>query len=64
MKTRQIEKLALLLMVSLFLLAGCSGCAQKNALKGIEPTKDYNEQSKYGPVAANTREPGKTGSFP
>ena len=64
MKTRQIEKLALLFMVSLFLLAGCSGCAQKNALKGIEPTKDYNEQSKYGPIAANTREPAKLEPFP
>ena len=36
----------------------------KTALKGIEPQEDYNNQSKYGPVAANTRKPAKLDSLP
>ena len=60
----RIETLTTVFLTVIILLSGCAGCAQKNALKGIEPTKDYNEQSKYGPVAANTREPAQLEPFP
>ena len=53
-----------LLLIAVILLDGCSGCGQKTALKGIEPQEDYNNQSKYGPVAANTREPVELPPFP
>ena len=53
-----------LLLIAVILLDGCSGCGQKTALKGIEPQEDYNNQSKYGPVAANTREPAKLEPYP
>ncbi len=63
MKLR-IENFTTLLMVAVILLSGCSGCEQKTALKGIEPQDDYNEQSKYGPVAANTRKQVELPPFP
>ena len=53
-----------LLLIAVILLDGCSGCGQKTALKGIEPQDDYNNQSKYGPVAANTRKPAKLEPYP
>ena len=59
----RIETLTTVFLTVIILLSGCAGCAQKNALKGIEPTKDYNEQSKYGPVAANTRKQAKLKPF-
>ena len=57
------KTLSISFLMVVILLGGCAGCAQKNALKGIEPTKDYNEQSKYGPVAANTRKQAKLKPF-
>ncbi len=62
MKLR-IENLTTLLIITVMLLAGCSGCTQKNALKGIELQDDYNEQSKYGPVASNAHKPVKLPPF-
>ena len=52
MKLR-IETLTLLFMMSVILLAGCSGCMQKTAKEFAAP---YN-QSAFGPVAANSRIP-------
>ena len=63
MKLR-ITNFTTLLLIAVILLDGCSGCGQKTALKGIEPQEDYNNQSKYGPVAANTREPVELPPFP
>ena len=59
-----IEKLTPFLLLVVLFLWGCAGCGQKTALKGIEPQDDYNEQSKYGPVSANTRKPAKLDPFP
>jgi len=59
----RIENLATLLMIAVILLSGCSGGEQKTALKGVEPQDDYNEQSKYGPVAADARKPAKLAPF-
>ena len=63
MKLR-ITNFTTLLLIAVILLDGCSGCGKKTALKGIEPQEDYNNQSKYGPVAANTREPVDLPPFP
>ena len=57
------KTLSISFLMVMILLGGCAGCAQKNALKGIEPTDDHNEQSKYGPVAANTRKQAKLKPF-
>ena len=59
-----IEKLTPLYLIAVLLVGACAGCEQKTALKGIEPQDDYNEQSKYGPVSANTRKPAKLEPFP
>ena len=63
MKLR-ITYFKILLLIAVILLDGCSGCAQKTALKGVEPQDDYNNQSQYGPVAANSREPTQLPPFP
>ena len=63
MKLR-IENLATLFLITVILFSGCSGCEQETALKGVEPQDDYNEQSKYGPVAANTRKQVELPPFP
>lgn len=63
MKIR-IENLTTLLLIVVILFGGCSGYAQKTALKGIEPQDDYNEQSKYGPVTSNSRKSVKLKPFP
>ena len=63
MKLR-IENLATLFLITVILFSGCSGCEQETALKGVEPQDDYNEQSKYGPVAANTRKQVELLPFP
>lgn len=60
----RIQTITALFLTALILLSGCSGCGQKSALKGIEPQVDFNEQSKYGPVSANTRKPAKLAPFP
>ena len=57
------KTLSISFLMVIILLGGCAGCAQKNALKGIEPADDHNEQSKYGPVAANTRKQAKLKPF-
>ena len=54
MKIR-IEILTTLLLTTVTLLAGCSGCGQKTAPEHADP---YN-QAAYGPVAANSRKPVK-----
>lgn len=63
MKLR-IENFTCLLTCVVILLVGCSGCTQKTDLRGIEPQDDYNNQSQYGPVAANSREPAQLPPFP
>jgi tetratricopeptide (TPR) repeat protein len=54
MKIR-IEILTTLLLTTVTLLAGCSGCGQKTAPEHADP---YN-QAEHGPVAANSRKPVK-----
>ncbi len=51
----RIEILTTLLLTTVTLLAGCSGCGQKTAPEHADP---YN-QAEHGPVAANSRKPVK-----
>ncbi len=59
----RIQAITVLFLTALILLSGCSGCAEKSALKGIEPQDDYNEQSKFGPATSNSRKPVKLKPF-
>ena len=40
------KTLTTLFLTAIILFGECAGYAQKNALKGIEPQGDYNNQSK------------------
>ena len=62
MKLR-IENFITLLILT-FVVILLTGCGQKPNLKGVEPQEDYNDQSQYGPVAANSREPVELPPFP
>ena len=65
--THQIERLVLLLIVSVILLGGCTGCEEGRMVQqviGIEPADDYQDQSQFGPVKANAREPVELPPFP
>ena len=56
----QIETMTTLLLISVILLAGCSGCGEKTPPEIIDPSN----QAAYGPVAANSREPVELPPFP
>ena len=62
-----IERLTLLLIVSVILIGGCSGCEESriaHQVIGIKPADDYQDQSQFGPVKANAREPVELPPFP
>ena len=63
----QIERLILLLIVSVILIGGCTGCEESriaHQVIGIEPVDDYRDQSQFGPVKANARELVELPPFP
>lgn len=64
---QHIERFVLLFIVSVILIAGCTGCEEARMMQqviGIEPSDDYRDQSQFGPVKANSREPIELPPFP
>ena len=64
---QHIERFVLLFIVSVILLAGCTGCEEARMMQqviGIEPSDDYRDQSQFGSVKANSREPIELPPFP
>lgn len=64
---QHIERFILLFIVSVILLGGCTGCEEARMVQqviGIEPSDDYQDQSQFGPVKANSREPVELPPFP
>ena len=64
---QHIERFVLLFIVSVILLAGCTGCEEARMMQqviGIEPVDDYRDQSQFGSVKANSREPVELPPFP